>query len=111
MITNKPTILIYAIEPDKEILHEICAGIEEEGVLFEIITKDRMELDSLCYNSANDSILGSGIGIKGSRAAISLRLVPLGQQLFEVDHPSRLQARNLGANAARAVKRIPFKEV
>ena len=111
MITNRPTILIYAVEPDQEMLHEICAGIEEEGVLYDLVSKDSMDLDSLCYDSANDSILGSGIGMKGSRAAISLRLLPKGQQLFEINKPSRNQARNLGANAARAVKRIPFKEV
>ena len=36
MIVKKPAIFIYTSEPDREILREICAGIEEEGVFYEI---------------------------------------------------------------------------
>ena len=34
MVVNKPTINIYTREPDEDLLREICAGIEEEGVLY-----------------------------------------------------------------------------
>lgn len=111
MVTNKPAILIYAIEPDKIILREICAGIEEEGVLFELVEKAAMDFEDLCFESANDSILGSGIGIHGFQIALQLRLLPKGRQLFSITKPTPAQARYLGANAARAVKRIPFKEI
>jgi hypothetical protein len=111
MVTNKPTILIYAIEPEQDLLREICAGIEEEGVLFELVEKEAMDFDDLCFDSANDSILGSGIGILHSQAALHLRLLPKGKQLFSMINPTLPQARSLGANAARAVKRIPFKEL
>ena len=36
MVVNKPTIIIYTNDPDQEFLHEICSGIEEEGLLYEI---------------------------------------------------------------------------
>lgn len=36
MIVKKPSILIYTYEPEAHTLREICAGIEEEGVFFEI---------------------------------------------------------------------------
>lgn len=32
MVVNKPTIIIYTNDPDQEFLHEICSGIEEEGL-------------------------------------------------------------------------------
>ena len=32
MIVKKPSIFIYTNHADKDILKEICAGIEEEGV-------------------------------------------------------------------------------
>lgn len=111
MITNKPTILIYIVEPDQDSLKEICAGIEEEGVLYEIISKDAMDFDVLCFESANDSVLGTGIGIVGVKTALALRSLPKGRYVFSIEEPTKSQSRNLGANAARVVKRMPFKEI
>lgn len=108
-MTNKPTILIYAFHPDKQIIKEICAGIEEEGVLYEIIPKEDMTLHELSFYSAHNSILGSGIGIYGIKAELSLRSLPIGQSVFHLEAPTSCQARNLGTNAARAVKRMSFK--
>ena len=111
MIANKPTILIYAVEPHRDLLKEICAGIEEEGVLFEVQYKENMDINCLSFDSAQDSILGTGIGVYGARAALSLRSLPKGKNVFAIEKPSLSQARNLGANAARTVKRMPFKEL
>lgn len=36
MVVNKPTIIIYTQEADSDLLHEVCSGIEEEGLLFEV---------------------------------------------------------------------------
>ena len=36
MIVQKPAILIYSRNPDQDYLREVCAGIEEEGVLYEV---------------------------------------------------------------------------
>ena len=33
MVVNKPSVLIYADHADEDYLKEVCAGIEEEGVL------------------------------------------------------------------------------
>lgn len=41
MITNRPSIFIYTYNPDTDILKEICAGIEEEGVLFDVVENRR----------------------------------------------------------------------
>lgn len=109
MIINKPSILIYGNKPDQDILKEICAGIEEEGVLYDVIYQEGKDLDSLSFDGANDSILGSGIGVHGSRIALQLRIVAKDKPVFLLDNPSLAQSRNLGANAARAVKRMPFK--
>lgn len=109
MIMNKPSILIYEKDADPIILKEICAGIEEEGVLFDIFNKEDMDLESLCFYSGNDSILGSGIGIYGTKVALSIRSLLKGEYVYYLEHPTRHQSRNLGANGARAVKRMPFK--
>lgn len=107
---NKPTVLIYVIEPDNDLLREICAGLEEEGMLFDIVIKVDTNLETLCFESANDSILGSGIGVIGNEIGFSLRSLPIGRMVYSYKEPTSIQARNLGANAARGVKRLPFKE-
>lgn len=64
VVVNKPTIIIYTNDPDQEFLHEICSGIEEEGLLYEIHERAG-ELDDLAHEAAEDSMLGSGIGMSG----------------------------------------------
>ena len=111
MVVNKPSIFIYTNKPDADYLREICAGIEEEGVLYEVLEKEEMELDELAYEAASESMLGSGIGISGRRAAMQMRQLLKGQNVFEVNYPSFKQCRNLGANSARAIKKMPFKDI
>lgn len=66
MIVRKPTVIIYTRDPDEDFLREICAGIEEEGVLYEIHSRDA-DMDELAFEAAKDSMLGSGIGIAERR--------------------------------------------
>ena len=110
MVVNRPTIMIYVYEPDEDLLREVCAGIEEEGVLYQVQTHEG-DLDSLAYEAAKESMLGSGIGIYGARLAMQMQRLPRGKNVFELDAPSFGQCRNLGANSARAVKKLPFKSV
>ncbi len=109
MIIKKPSILIYTFHPDKEILREICAGVEEEGVFYEISEQTVSDVDELCWLAANDSMLGSGIGVSESRAALQMRGVLKGHSLEVYDRPDKKACRKLGANSARAIKKQPFK--
>lgn len=110
MIVNKPTVVIYTRDPDEDFLREICAGIEEEGVLYEVHRREA-GMDQLAWEAAKDSMLGSGIGIEGRRIAMQMARLPLGKNVFELNDPRFWQCRNLGANSARAVKKMPFKPI
>ena len=110
MVVSKPAIIIYTSDPDPDLLREICAGIEEEGVLYQISSHEG-DLDTLAYEAAAESMLGSGIGLCGQRAAMMMQRLPKGKNVFELDAPRFWQCRNLGANSARAVKKMPFKPV
>lgn len=110
MVVNRPAIIIYCHEPDKDLLDEVCAGIEEEGVLYQIESRDG-DLDSLAFDAANESMLGSGIGISGKRLAMQMQRIPKGRNVFELNEPLFWQCRNLGANSARAIKKMPFKPI
>lgn len=110
MIVRKPAIFIYAYEPDPEILREICAGIEEEGLLYEIYAQSGDDINVLAFSAAGESMLGSGIGISRQTAAMQMRRQKEGQNVFLYYTPTKQQCRILGANSARAVKKLPFKE-
>lgn len=110
MVVNRPTILIYVNQPDEDYLKEVCAGIEEEGVLWQVRRMEE-DMDQLAYTAARESMLGSGIGICGHRLAMQMNRLPKGHNVFELDSPSLGQCRKLGANSARAVKMMPFKNI
>lgn len=110
MVVNRPTVIIYTRLLDEDLLREICAGIEEEGVLYEVHSRQG-ELDDLAFEAAKESMLGSGIGMEGRRIAMQMAGLPLGKNVFELIDPHFWQCRNLGSNSARAVKKMPFKEI
>lgn len=110
MVVNKPTIIIYSRNPDEDLLREVCAGIEEEGVLYQVFSREG-ETDELAFEAAKESMLGCGIGINGVHLAMQMQRLPKGHNVFELYAPRFWQCRNLGANSARAIKKMPFKPV
>ena len=59
MMNNRPSILIYTVNVDDYLMiTEMCAGIEEEGLLYEVKKHHYGVLDELTYNAANESTLG-----------------------------------------------------
>lgn len=109
MIIKKPSIFIYTSQADREILDEICAGIEEEGVFFEIKEQEGTDINVLAWQAANDSMLGSGIGICRNIAAFQMRGLEKGHNVESYQRPRKEQSRKLGANSARAIKKQAFK--
>ena len=107
MESQKPSIFLYAYEPSPGVIKEITAGIEEEGVLFEIMHRPSMPAIDLAEAAATDSRLSIGIGVHrhmaeviqiASGRAISIDMADSGQGY-----------RKAGANAARVVKRKPIR--
>ncbi len=109
MIVKKPSIFIYTNMPNPDFLREICAGIEEEGVFFEIFEREPSDLNTLAYEAANDSMMGSGIGINGISAAMQMKGIPKGKNIEAYNGPTFEECRRLGANSARAIKKMAFK--
>lgn len=129
MMINKPSIHIYIDQADPQILKEICAGIEEEGVPYEIRDVSRENRSSkpensgiaerpaeslgdpagLAFLAAEESVLGTGIGIVDDTAAMTLRKIPKETPVYLLQNPEAAKCRNLGTDSARAVKRKPFR--
>lgn len=88
------------------VLKEICAGIEENGVFYEIFEKEALSLDVLAYEAAKDSMMGSGIGVSGKAAAMQMKGIPMGKNVESCQAPDRSECRRIGANSARAIKKM-----
>lgn len=110
MIIKKPYIFIYTHEPDSQVLKEICAGIEEEGVFYEVTDFPEQGMETLAYHAAQDSMLGSGIGISGTSVCLKMRGLERNRNIESYLTPTQIQCRNIGANSARAIKKLPFKD-
>ena len=57
MIVKKPSIFIYTHLADEAILREVCAGVEEEGVFYEITEFPDECMEKLSYKAARDSMI------------------------------------------------------
>ena len=117
----KPTVHIYEANANPAHLSEICAGLEEEGILCAIFNANG-NAKTLAYEAANNSRLRVGIGITSDAAALQIRNCVIDKPVFLVslsedtglrkkDHNAWAvimldvnTCRNLGINAARAVK-------
>lgn len=109
MIVKRPSIFIYTNAPDAGCLKEVCAGIEEEGVFFEIFEKETSDPDTLAFDAAGDSMMGSGIGICGSHVALQMKGISKGKNIESYHMPTPSECRKIGANSARVIKKMPLK--
>lgn len=110
MIIKKPCIFIYTHNADPSVLKEVCAGIEEEGVFYDTTEFPDECMEKLAYKAARNSMLGSGIGIFGTAVCLKMRGLEKGRNIESYLSPTQTQCRNIGANSARAIKKLPFKE-
>lgn len=110
MVIQKPSILVYVNHPDAGSLREICAGIEEEGVLFTVESREETDLYQLAALAAQNSMLGSGIGVVGKDVGLQMTNLERAKNPFFFSEASKIQCRRLGANSARIVKKKPLKD-
>ena len=73
--------------------------------------REPSDLDTLTWSAANDSMLGSGIGLKENSAAFLIRGLKLGKNIAYYAYPTKEESRMLGMNSARAIKKQTFKDI
>ena len=101
--------LLYCSRGHADYAPVLC-GIEEEGVPWELDSIVGKDAASMAYIASNDSRLGVGLGVDANALALHFDKLEEGRPLFLVPSgASDEQLRCLGANAARLVKRLPFK--
>jgi len=101
---RKPLVCIFENDAKPELLKEVCAGLEEEGVLFGVFAQSEADVKTLAYNAAAQSLLNVGIGITMSGAVMQMKNFSIDKPIFNISGETGRDYRTLGANAARAVK-------
>lgn len=111
----KPEIRVYWEEGhvDDSIVTEVLLGIEEEGVPYFKKAADNVDSAAvLGYKAAEASHLGVGIGICENEIVLHYSKLKESEPLFTIQTTKDSERlRTIGSNAARLVKRMPFKEL
>lgn len=113
-IGNKPTIKIYYNHNviAQEAFEQLLYGIEEEGIPYAISGIDEDDIFNLSHEASMDSKLGVGLGISSHEIALHYEKLDRLSPLFKIKLKNKDQTlKDLGANAARLVKRMPFKKI
>ena len=87
----------------------VLLGIEEEGIPYDIQAVHSADVLELAHNASLDSRLGVGVGISKEGVVLQYEKLDKAAPLFRIKFYQTDQFRSLGSNAARLVKKIPFK--
>ncbi|MGL4737035.1 MAG: glycerol dehydratase reactivase beta/small subunit family protein [Cellulosilyticaceae bacterium] len=103
----RPEIIIQVYQGKQEIVDEVLAGIEEEGVLYHVReVLDAQSAAVLAVEGAQMSQLEVGIGINQEEVFLTVQGLQ-GERLLQ----AQCAYRQLGQNAARYVKGNSFTQM
>lgn len=109
---DKPVVKVYYDKKNirEDQLRSILYGIEEEGIPFEVAGKSETDAIALAYKACNESRLGVGVGVGKDDIVLHYEKLDQTKPIFCVSRKKPANNRILGSNAARLVKRMPFKD-
>jgi hypothetical protein len=109
METKRPVIKVFVTKASERFLKEVLAGIEEEGVLYEVESSEYGSARELATKAATASLLETGIGIDEEFASITICKLPKNNPLQSYSCLNNDELRLAGSNAARIIKGMPLK--
>lgn len=112
--TNKPSILVKvaSVYDGSSIFNNVLFGIEEEGIPYtvDVVQEGAVLTRNLSYEASHISNLGVGVGIADDGISVHFEKLSQDDTLFCIGPDSDTdKVRDIGSNAARIVKRMPFK--
>lgn len=108
----KPTVKLYYSRKlnNDNVISQILYGAEEEGILMESREVDDGNVLDIALKASQESVLGTGIGVSSTDAAVHNRQLPRDYPVYKVSiHSDDETLRKVGINGARIVKRMPLK--
>lgn len=114
--TNKPSIFVKVAPKydGSNVFNNVLYGIEEEGIPYTVDVVDGSSLmtKNLSYEASSKSNLGVGVGIADDGISVHYEKLKQDETLFCIEADSNVdKVRDIGSNAARIVKRMPFKKL
>ena len=109
---ERPSIKVFTCynHGREDALRQLLYGIEEEGIPYEVLTHSGSAAVTLAWAACRESRLEVGLGVDNEHLVLHFGKLEADKPLFII--PARApeeEVRALGANAARLVKRLPFK--
>ncbi|WP_321972747.1 glycerol dehydratase reactivase beta/small subunit family protein [Paratractidigestivibacter sp.] len=93
-----------------DVLRTILLGMEEEGIPFHLAEEAQIDAMALAWEASEESRLDVGVGVDDKNVVLGFAKLKADKPLFVVPvSAGNEKVRDLGANAARLVKRMPFK--
>ncbi len=89
----------------------VLLGIEEEGIPYDIQALHCTDVLQLAYEASLESRLGVGVGISKEGVVLQYEKLDKAAPLFRIKLYQTDLFRKIGANAARLVKKMPFKSL
>jgi hypothetical protein len=105
----RPSIKIYRNHHGEAFIKEVLAGLEEEGVLYEVQIQYEESAEQLAHTAAVTSLLEVGIGISKEFIIVTLAKLPVSEPLLKYRVSEKENLRLSGSNAGRLVKGIVLK--
>ena len=110
MIIKKPSIFIYIHKPDSLVLKEVCAGIEEEGVFYEIADFPTKMYGRTCLQSCRRFHARLWYRYIWHRCLPQNEGFGTSAQYRKLSNSHTDTMSQHWSNSARAIKKLPFKD-
>ncbi|MFB4165531.1 glycerol dehydratase reactivase beta/small subunit family protein [Alteribacillus sp. JSM 102045] len=103
---NNYLFILTGLEPEHSIIKDICTGLEEEGIPYQVRKEERNSIH-LSYTAASLSIYKVGIGVsKEGNVMVHHEKLPYERPYLT---GKANDGRKMGQNAARLVKGLVLK--
>ena len=91
--------------------NDILLGMEEEGIPYDVQAKEQTDVYELAHEASVNSRVGVGIGIGKEGVVLQHEKLDKETPLFRIKLYQTDLYRKIGSNAARLVKKMPFKSL
>ena len=112
-VSEKPSVKVYYDSASLSVtdILNVLLGIEEEGIPYDVQPREGEDLLDLAHHASIDSRIGVGIGISKEGIALQYEKLDRSAPLFKIRLYQKDLYRKIGSNAARLVKKMPFKSL
>lgn len=110
-VSEKPSVKVYYDISSLSVSEflNVLLGIEEEGIPYDVQPREGLDLLELAHQASVDSRIGVGIGISKEGIVLQYEKLDKSAPLFKIKLYQKDLYRKIGSNAARLVKKMPFK--